>query len=252
MEDFLNSLDQTDFPEQLDDVAIPDSPEAHAYSLTPRIAVEAIPDLPVAVVTGDPEYWAEKLDGNQGDNIFFAQGDCGLVSVANVLTMSGQETSEASIAGYALSHGLCELGPFSPESRGGTYAWQQAGLLSRHGLESNIYSASDLTYEELASRIEDGHGAIMELNLYLTEPGYESYAVPDAYGQYYADHAVCLTSSVRDPNTGEVRGFYVCDSGAGNSMKYLSTQTLDKAFKNLVNGELVITRDPIRSQVVSI
>ena len=250
MENFISSLGESGTPEPSPEHWSTETSsttfEGTICCMTPEVMTDVVPGVSDALVTGHPDYWAEQLDGQQGDNPFDAHGNCGLVSVANVLTMSGTETTETEMTEYALVNGLCRISPFDPANRGGTTEFEMSQLLEVHGLENDIVSARDISYEDMAVMIENGHGVVGLINLYLTEPGYEQYAVPDAYGQYYADHAVCMTATVREAGTGEVRGFYVCDSGAGNSMKYISVETLDSAFKNLPNAGLVVTRDSVR------
>lgn len=250
MESFISSLGEANSPEPSPEQNFNNVSnstfEGTVCTMTPEVVVDIVPDVPVALVTGHPDYWVEHLDTQQGDNPFDAQGNCGLVSVANVLTMSGNETTETEMTQYALANGLCRVSLFDPEGRGGTSEYEISQLLEEHGLANYIVSARNMSYEDMATLIENGHGMVGLVNVYLTEPGYEQYATPDAYGQYYADHAVCMTGTVRDAGTGEVCGFYVCDSGVGNGMKYISVETMDIAYKNLPNAGFIVTRDAIR------
>ena len=53
-----------------------------------------IPGYDEAIVTCDPFSVAHVLDSKQGDNVFGYQSNCGLVSISNVLQLSGINATE--------------------------------------------------------------------------------------------------------------------------------------------------------------
>ena len=65
-------------------------------------------------IWGDPFAMGESLDDFQGDNEFNFQGNCGLVTIANMLTMAGIECDENTITEIAINNGLCEYNVFGP------------------------------------------------------------------------------------------------------------------------------------------
>ena len=72
---------------------------------------------------GDPYTMGEALDDYQGDNVFGFQGNCGLVTISNMLTMAGIACDEDMITAIAINTGLCEYDVYGPpEENGGTYA----------------------------------------------------------------------------------------------------------------------------------
>ena len=139
-------------------------------------------DGETVLVYGDPVETGEKLDDLQGDNYYDFQGDCGLVSVANLL-------------------------------------------------------------ESLADYVESGRGVNLGLNA-----GY-AWGDPNYIQDGVANHSVVLTGTCRDPETGELKGFFLCDSGAPNGSgeaMYLSVEQMEQAYLNAYGATALVTDQPIR------
>ena len=66
----------------------------------------------------------------------------------------------------------------------------------------------------------------------------------DPQGNLRSDHVVTLLSAVRDKKSGEVVGFYICDSGSGKNekMTYVSAETMKKAFIGVTNACVQMTK----------
>ncbi|MFQ6803645.1 MAG: hypothetical protein ACLRT5_01150 [Lachnospiraceae bacterium] len=84
--------------------------------LTPEVTEEGL------LVSGNPQEVASLLDYAQGDNPYNASGNCGLVSVSNVLEMAGLENcGEDEVTLYALETNQCANDPsLASADRGGT------------------------------------------------------------------------------------------------------------------------------------
>ena len=68
----------------------------------------------------------------------------------------------------------------------------------------------------------------------------------DYIGNPFAtNHSIVVTGTARDPESGEVLGLYVCDSGNGSSAMFLSCDTLEDAYVE-ANGAALVTNDVIR------
>ena len=92
-------------------------------------------------IWGDPYTMGEALDDYQGDNVFGFQGNCGLVTISNMLTMAGIACDEDMITAIAINTGLCEYDVYGPpEENGGTYAdrgavfWKCSGWRMRFSM----------------------------------------------------------------------------------------------------------------------
>jgi hypothetical protein len=209
------------------------------------VVIGLIPDVPVAVIGGWPNCLSDQLDSYQGDNLYGAQGDCGLVSASNVCGMAGLDITEDDALAYAQDHGLCNVSPENPEAYGGTNPDQVIALLDHYGIDSQHFAADEVTYDDLAAAVESGHGVILGISGAATVPGFEDNATYDAYGNPVGDHWVCATATVRDGTTGELTGFLVCDSGMNNGARYISLDSMDKGFQSAVGGDCIVTSQPV-------
>ena len=127
---------------------------------------------------------------------------------------------------------------------------QQVELLQRFGMEARFQEADIHNYEVLANAIDDGRGVIVELDAgtLWEEPGYKQ----TVFGITVANHAVTLTGVARDAETGEIAGFYICDSGRmlkSDACRYVPIEKFSEAYnENILNAGAVITNQPIRSE----
>lgn len=195
------------------------------------------------LVCGDPMDTGRRLDFSQGDNSLNALGDCGVNSAGNVLLMCGVEgVSEESMIRYAVDHGLCNYGfGVEPADAGGTTALQQRRLLEDHGVDARIYLGGHMSgsTEQLAARFEGGCTGIINLNAgYLWND-------PDSVGDGTANHAVTMTGTVRDPESGELLGITVCDSGNPNPCRFISVEQMRQCYEQ-AGGTAVFTVKPAR------
>lgn len=197
------------------------------------------------VVFGNPLDTGEKLDYQQGDNPYFAEGNCGLVSIANFLNLGGmEEANEDMITKYALDNDKCEDGWFIPPSdRGGTTIEDIQSIMQDFGVETQAFAPYETggSIEEIANQIESGHIATLGLNAgYLwNDPAY--------VGDGSANHEVTLTGTVRDAETGELLGLTICDSGDGKACDVLSVDELQLCYEDAPAAHVIISNDPIRA-----
>lgn len=109
---------------------------------------------------------------------------------------------------------------------------QQAQILNDYGVPAHTESSGSL--ESLATHIEQGNGVIVEVNdgVLWNDRNY--------YDQGQLNHAVTVTGVVRDPISGQIEGFYINDSGTGESAKFVDTNTMQRAWEN-TGGMSVVT-----------
>lgn len=223
-------------------------PEEEKYEnmAAPEIINEPNADIPAVVVTGDPYGTGKNLDHSQGDNPYHAKGNCGLVSVTNLLKMSGMDVTEDDVTKYALDNKLCSDPLFGRDgSRGGTVAEQRLEVLKHFGVEAKSFDG--LSTDKIAEAVESGRGVLMAVNAgYLwNEPAY----VKDAMGGVRTNHCITITATARDPVTGKVDGFYICDSGRGetnDASRFVSINDINKCYTNMPGASVQITDNPIR------
>ena len=209
-----------------------------------------VPGVERAIVIGNPEETAQILDSIQGDAIEGAEGTCGLTSIANLCVMNGQNVTEGMVVEYALENDLCMYDPWSAPETGGTTAEWQVDILRNFGIEAEYNDASINTYEVIADAIEDGKGVIVELDAgkLWDEPSCSSKIL---WFFPTANHAVTVTGVARNAETGEITGFYICDSGRqleSDACRYIPIDDFSKAYNsNIINAGAVITNEPIRA-----
>ena len=60
-------------------------------------------------------------------------------------------------------------------------------------------------------------------------------------GEIQANHAVCMTGTVRNPDTGELSGFYLCDSSSqrpDGAMIYVPLEKMRQCYEKGRGGSL--------------
>lgn len=175
---------------------------------------------------------ADKLNCNQGNAVPGFMGTCGLVSVENVCRLAGKENvTEADIINVAMAHDDCDYHfRKPPEDNGGTTFKQIQDILSHVGIESTVLGLPSI--ENVARNVEAGHGVIACVD------------VSEFWDDSHCEglHAVTVTSVERD-GTGNVAGFYVCDSGTGgiDGCRRVGSDMLGSAL-----FATIVTSKPIR------
>ena len=224
----IDSTPFSDFSEQ------GESPLGDAQPDVPH-TLEVLPDGREAVVIGQPEDFKE-LNHKQGDNDLGFKETCGLVSCEDVIRQFGSDVSETDVVDYAARNGLCQVTD-DPESSGRTTVDGQARILEDFGVPAHAELGQ--TNEELDASIEEGRGVIAEVDA-GTLWGDSQYS--DIFGS--PNHAIDVTGVARSPETGEVLGFYINDSGMPSSGRFVDVNTWNQAWNGSWfggPGELVVT-----------
>src|SRR5262249_43836713 len=123
----------------------------------------------------------------------------------------------------------------NPRQCGGTTELEQAAILSDAGIPAHTESLSTLS--DLAKWVGEGRGIIIEVN------AGELWNSPNAYDFGQANHAIVVTGAAVDPNSGEVIGFYVNDSGRaypGDAGRFIPAELMQRMWAN-TGGKAVIT-----------
>jgi hypothetical protein len=201
--------------------------------------LDVLPDGRDTVVIGDVD-GLKDFNHKQGDNPYGFKGTCGLVSCEDVLRQFGVDATEADVVDHAVAKNLCAVTD-DPAKSGGTTPEMRAQILNDYGIPAHVESGQSL--EDLAGDVEHGSGVIVSANAgYLWND-------PNALENGQTNHAVVVTGVARDPETGVVQGFYINDSGTGESGKFVDADTMTQAWVN-TGGSAVVT-DVVHSAPVS-
>lgn len=177
------------------------------------------------------------------------QGTCGLCSCANILRLAGVNATEAEMIAYAssesdpnsLSGTLCATGYSDPGMNGGTSPKSRQQILNHFGVDSGILPVSfdddgSVAYSntnQIADYVSAGRGVILSVHadvLWNDAPfGRDDY------------HAVTVTSVKKD-SSGNILGFYICDSAMGGTTFYPA----EKVIRALTGSPMNVTYSIIR------
>ena len=175
------------------------------------------------------------------------QGTCGLCSCANLLRLSGVNKSEADMIAYASNTNsatfgkLCSIGFSDPGMNGGTSPKDRQQILNHFGIDSGVFPLSraadgtidDSNITQIADSVCAGRGVILSVHADMLWNN-ASFGIDDY-------HAVTVTSVKKD-GSGDVLGFYICDSAKGGTTYY----SADKIRRCLTGAPMNITYQIIR------
>lgn len=199
-----------------------------------------------AVTHGNPEILGNHMDYQQGVEIngLMVLGNCGLDSSRNMLALCGKHYTEEFITKTAAQNKLCDFNPKLPaKDRGGTTSSWREKLLEKFSVEVESISQKDITLDEIADKLDVGKRGIISLNAGILRNEISSVST-DSKGNPRSNHVVTLLSAVRDRETGELAGFYICDSGSEISepFTYVTVDRMKKAFTGVTNACVQMTK----------
>jgi len=193
-----------------------------------------LPDGRRSLIIGDVLAYAA-FNHLQGDNPEHDGGDCGIVSCADVLGQFGARLREADVVRHATRCHELHVVAGRPDESGWTLPAEQAAILRDYGVPAHAEDGQSL--ERLAVAVQRGHGVIAMVNAGVL------WSDPRVLGHGQANHAVTVTGIARDPFDGALEGFYVNDSGDGESAKFVSAHLMATAFER-TGGFCVVTEVP--------
>lgn len=191
------------------------------------------------LVFGYPK--ANELDYMQGDAVPTFQGTCALTSIANLLTQIGTPTTEGEVVRRAIDNHWAVTSPAATDyQRGGSNFVQQRALLDSYGIANNLLAGYD--EHAIANLIRSGRGVLLALNAgRLWTDG----AHLDNGG---VNHVVTVTGAVYGETDGELKGFYIADSGRkriSDMTRYVSVQDLRSAA-DVPNAYAIYTAEALK------
>jgi hypothetical protein len=208
-----------------------------------RDAAAAVPVQPGRLPDGRPTLIIGDVRGAaafnhlQGDNPEHDRGDCGVVSCAGVLGQFGLRLTESEAFRHATRCHELHMVPGRPDESGWTLPAEQAAILTDYGVPAHAEQAQPV--ERLAAAVQHGHGVIAMVNAGVL------WSAPQALGHGQANHAVTVTGVARDRYDGALLGFYINDSGSGQSGQFVSAHLMTTAFEH--EGGFCVVTDSTRS-----
>jgi hypothetical protein len=190
-----------------------------------------LPNGDATIISGDPEALAD-FNHKQGKNPFGFENDCALVATQGVLNQHDIDVTEADVVALAHRHGLCFEYPGDPMRSGGMAPGRLPELLEHYGVSAHVETGASL--QDLAAAFESGHSVIAGVN------AGELWHDINAYGDGKDNHAIVLTGVARDPATRDIQGFYINDSGTGESGRLVDVDTMRRASTD-AGGKAVVT-----------
>lgn len=234
-------------PSKLDtDISLPPvSPPLPAYNpayINADTSIpEVLPDGSLAVISGNPEI-KKQFTHQQGTSTLEYitpegiplkyEGTCGIVSCEDVARQQGVHVSEDELVRFAAENNLCVNDAPNSGLLGGTTDEQRAEILDRVGIPNEIVTATSM--EELAKYIENNQSAIAAVN------AGSLWNDANFLWDGFANHAVVVTGVARSPQSGDILGFFINDSGAGEAGKFVSASRFKSAWLNR-GGRLNLT-----------
>ncbi|WP_240462055.1 calcium-binding protein [Burkholderia sp. Nafp2/4-1b] len=184
---------------------------------------------------------ANELDYMQGDAVPRFQGTCALTSIANLLTQTGTPTTEGDVVRRAIDNQWAVTSPAATDyQRGGSNYVQQQALLKSYGIANNLLAGYD--EHAVANLIRSGRGVILALN---SGRLWEDSAYLDGGG---VNHVVTVTGAVYGDADGELKGFYIADSGRqriSDMTRYISLQEF-RAAADVPNAYAIYTAEALK------
>ncbi len=168
----------------------------------------------------------------QGDNPEHDRGDCGIVSCADVLNQFDVPLTEADAFRHASRCRELHLVPGRLDQSGWTLPAEQAAILADYGIAAHAEEAQPI--ERLALAVQQGRGVIAMVNAGVL------WSDPRVLGHGQANHAITIIGIARDRYDGALLGFYINDSGTGQSGQFVSAHLMKTAFEH-EGGFCVVT-----------
>jgi hypothetical protein len=193
--------------------------------------IETLHNGHAVVVSGNPE-GRTLFNHLRGDNTLGYQSACGLVSCMDLLNQAGINVDENAVVQIAARTGLCDTSSADPAHDGGTSLHDQVTILSVGGVSAHVEAGN--TAGTLARQVEDGQGVIIAVNAGVL------WDDPSSYQAGQANHAVVVTGVARGLVSGGIDGFYINDSGDGQSGEFVAISTMQQAWQ-AVGGMAVVT-----------
>jgi hypothetical protein len=190
-----------------------------------------LPDGRPSLVIGAVEEYAA-FNHRQGDNPENDRGDCGVVSCADVLSQFGVGLTEADLVGHATRCRELHLVAGRPDQSGWTLPAEQVAMLHDYGVPA--HAAQDQSLGDLALAVQRDCGVIATVNAGVL------WSDAAALGDGQGNHVVTVTGIAREPYDGALQGFFINDSGNGQSGQFISAHLMTTAFVR-TGGFCVIT-----------
>ncbi|WP_253909700.1 calcium-binding protein, partial [Herbaspirillum seropedicae] len=199
------------------------------------------------LVYGYPKSY-DMLNYSQGFAVSGYYGTCTEASIANLLSIAGQDVSEADVIKRAIVNGWCDTTSDNPCLRGGAMTGQQRDLLKSYGVETGVLN--DFDPEKLAMLVKQGRGVILGVE---SKELWGAELPPILHTLLNDNHVINLTGVAYAADTGALLGFYISDTGRGrpeDKARFMTVSELYKVAHFDYGCNAIYTLDPIKKAKV--
>lgn len=196
--------------------------------------VEVSADVQIRVY-GDPIDWRDRMDDNQFDNASNLVNTCTMASIANVMTMLGKPVTEEEVLAYMLANNLVGI----PDKGDTDPADVETALENGYGCVVTRTTVRPLA--EVAEFLETGHAVILGVDYGVVNTNAEPRNIDD--------HAITLTGVAYHETSGEIEGFYYCDSGDEENpsgASFMSTNLYYEAHAQYPTAQILVIDSPLK------
>lgn len=188
---------------------------------------------------GNAERMAEIMDFHKGDTGLLPFAPDRMVACRNLMALCGHRFSEGDVTKHAVDSGIITYDPLYLEGfpHAGNDVVIPRIIREMSGVETQAMNFSEMANpaEEIAGKLDQGYRGLVAYNSSIMNRTAEEAEIPvnkmmEKVFNWSANEASTLECAVRDSRTGEVKGFYICDSTANEAKRYVEADRLMKAL----------------------
>ena len=194
--------------------------------ISPDVTLREFDDFEQSVLEYRPAFYETGSYYEQGVNEFGYQGTCGPTSQANAINqlLGTNELTENKVLSVAIDNNLCETHG-ALDCCGGTTTEQFMELYNKMNeqlgdkFETELFEYNNvLDANQVAERLENGDviNVAVDADTLWDQPRSYTNEIGARQGDSYSNHWITVTG-VERMEDGEIKGFDIIDSGAGES-----------------------------------
>lgn len=197
---------------------------------------------------GNAAQMSEKLDFHKGDSGLLPIAPDRIVACRNLMALCGKPFTEGDVTMHAVDNEYMAYDPLY--LKGFSHDLNELIMpdiiQGMSGIETHAIDLSELKNpaETIAAQLDHGYrGLIVYNSAILNRSTAQAGKLADHLPFQSANEASALECAVRDGKTGNVTGFYICDSTANHATRYVEADRVIRAL-SVRNGTILMTNKP--------